>query len=176
MPLRSLRPPKVKIALCGAAAAREEPGVKRRTASTISMGLNQIRIDSPSTSFLLVKRIDKTALIELLYDRDIDKLLRTRCLCRGGSFADFFEGELDSLDRRVRLPEKNFCRIVIAIFDLFRVVALGVAGNNIHGKFFIGGEETHSFDHALDEPLDGFPRLPHKLSCGHDVAVQRFDT
>src|SRR5262249_10493116 len=79
------------------------------------------------------------------------------------------------LDRWIRLFQEDLGNIVITIFDLVGIVALCIAGDDIHGKFFISGKETYSFDHSFDKPLNGVPRLPDKLSRGHDVAVQRFD-
>src|SRR5439155_26064700 len=58
-------------------------------------------------------------------------------------------------DWSVGLFEKSFGDEIVPIFDLLSIRALGITGDHVHGEFLIGGEETHSFGHAFDEPLDG---------------------
>src|SRR5690349_15638176 len=80
---------------------------------------------------LFVERVDVAALVELSDDGDIHKLFGIGASRRGISLADLLERELDPLDRRIRLLEEYFRREIIPVLDLLRVIALGVAGDDV---------------------------------------------
>ena len=73
MPLRSFKPPKVKIALSGAEAAPDIQGIKRKSANAANISLIKLNI-AHSSSFLLVKSVDKSAPVPFFNDRGIDEL------------------------------------------------------------------------------------------------------
>src|ERR1044071_1126846 len=172
-PLRSFKPPNVKTVFCGADAAWVNVAETKTQAKE-----NKI---NPAwrmrcSSALFVERIDVAALIELFDDGDIHELLGIGASRRGISLADLLQSELDSLDRGIRLFEKYLSREVVTVLDLFHVTALGIAGDDVHGKFLVAGRETHSLDHPFDEALDDVPRVAHVSARGHQVAVERLDS
>ena len=72
-------------------------------------------------SRLFVKAINIPAFVQLLDERNINKLLRLGCLCKGILLADLLQSKLYAFDRRIRLSQVDLCVVIISVLDLLHI-------------------------------------------------------